>query len=312
MRKLLSWLLLIAALGAAWLQWYEHKDEIRASARFLRRKMFPCSSPITYSIGNIDLGYPLTKEELADALKEAEKAWEPQAHRNLFEYAPSGGDVTVSLIYDDRQAALDRLKALGFQTDRSLDSYKAMKTRYDELTAQVDLEDARLKDIVGRYKEREASYNAEVRGMNQRGSAPPAQVRRVNRTRTALAMQFGGIKKIETAVNSDVATLNALGTMLNQFIVQLNIDVSQYNRAGSAIGSYEEGYYKLFNGIQTIELYKYTDRPQLVSLLAHEMGHALGLEHVAGADSLMFPVNNGGEIKLSGNDISELNRVCGL
>ena len=111
-------------------------------------------------------------------------------------------------------------------------------------------------------------------------------------------------------MNADIDTLNALGTTLNQLIVQLNIDVEQYNRAGSAIGRYEEGIYKVLSGVQTIELYKYTDREQLVSLLAHEMGHALGLDHVAGAESLMYPVNNGGGLQLTDKDTAELSRVC--
>ncbi len=310
MRKFISWLLLIAALGIAFYQWQMHKDQYRSAAQIMRARMFPCSSPITYSIGTIDPGYAITPEELAGVLKEAETAWEIPARRNLFEFRQSSGAVTILLVYDKRQAALDKLKTLGITTDQTLSSYKELKARYEALLAQVDEEDARLKGVVARYKERESAYNAEVRRLNQKGTATPAQVRRVNNAREALAAQFGGIKMIETAVNADVDTLNALGTTLNQLIVQLGINVAQYNRAGSAIGRYEEGLYRISGGIQTIEVYKYTDRAQLVSLLAHELGHALGLEHVPGTGSLMSPVNNGRSLNLTDNDIRELNRVC--
>ena len=106
-------------------------------------------------------------------------------------------------------------------------------------------------------------------------------------------MQFDSIKMIETSVVADVDTLNALGTTLNQLIVQLNINAAQYNRAGSTIGTYEEGLYKISGGQQTIDIYKYTNREQLVSLLAHELGHALGLDQ-RDPESLMCPVNKGG------------------
>lgn len=310
MRKTLSWILLVAAVGAACYQWHTGKDQLRAAARIARLRLFPCSTPVTYSIGSIDPGYALTPEELGDALIEAENAWEAQAKKNVFEFKKSSGDVSIIFVYDGRQAALDKLKSLGISTDQSLESYKQLKTRYDALSAKVDADEIRLNGIMDRYKEREAVYNADVRRLNDKGSATPAEQRNIMRDRESLAAQFGGVKMIEKAVNADVDTLNALGTTLNQLIVQLNINVAQYNRAGSTIGSYEEGLYKVNGGRQTIELYKYTNREQLVSLLAHELGHALGLDHVAGADSLMYPVNKGAALKFSNNDIAELNRVC--
>ena len=310
MRKLITWMLLLAALGGAWYQWHNHQAQYRGAARILRARLFPCSSPISYSIGGIDPGYKISGEELGNALLEAENFWEAAAKKDLFEFVKTSGTVEIIFVYDSRQASLDKLRSLGIRTDQTLESYKSLKARYDELSARVDMEEGRLNGIMARYKVREAAYNADVRRLNEIGTAPRSEVLRIDSARRALSMQFGGIKMIEAAVVADVETLNALGTTLNQLIVQLNINAAQYNRAGSTIGTYEEGLYKIAGGQQTIEIYKYTNHEQLVNLLAHELGHALGLDHVEDPDSLMYPVNKGGALKLTESDIGELNRVC--
>lgn len=62
-----------------------------------------------------------------------------------------------------------------------------------------------------------------------------------------------------------------------------------------------------------INIYTYTDEQELTTVLIHELGHAMSLEHVDGSSSMMYfqigeqPL----EFELSATDLSEFNRVCG-
>lgn len=310
MRKLFDLVLLLAALGAAWHQFGAHKKEIYAAARILKARIAPCSSPVRYSVGAIDPRFGVTREMLTAALKEAEAAWETAAHRDLFEHAQTGGDVPVNMVYDNRQYALDKLKALGMKTDQSLAAYEELKARYEALAALADLDQSKLKAALEAYRSRETAHNARVAHWNRLGEVPGAERRRIKAAGAALKREFASVKGAEAAVNANIDTLNALATTLNQLIVRLNLDAAQYNREGSTMGRYEEGLYRVSGGEQSIELYAYSGREQLVSLLAHELGHAAGLEHVADTEAVMHLVNRGGELKITAADLAGVETAC--
>jgi hypothetical protein len=310
MRNRLVWTLFVILLGVAVLQWVRHGAQYRAAGRAVMTGMFPCVSPVTYEIGEVDPRFGVSPQELAAHLREAESSWEAPVRRDLFELVPGGADVRINLVYDRRQAALDRLRELGIRAEHTLSSYKALKERYDGLAAQVDPRQAALAARLAAYKAREGEYNLTVAEYNAIGKATPRQVRLLNGYRRSLEREFAGIKREEAAVNAGIETLNALATTLNQQIVQLNINAGQYNREGSELGSYEEGIYRMNGGFRAIDIYKYADAPQLQRLLAHEMGHALGVDHVTDQDALMYPVNRGPGLGLRPSDLAELGRAC--
>jgi len=301
---------LLLVFGVAGYLWYTHPAEVRGIVRLIESRVAPCAQPVTYSIGEVDSQFGISKAKLVVDLKEAESIWEKPSDKNLFEYKESGGSVTVNLVYDERQAATDKLRAAGMQIDRSTASYDALKRQYDTLTARVEKEQSQYQSAIAAYKRDEASYNAQVQQANRSGGAKPAEYQRLQAQKAALEQQFANIKVLEGKFNADVDTLNALATTLNQLIVQLNINVDQYNRTGASAGEFEEGLYSMVRGIETIDIYEYSDHTQLVRVLAHEMGHALGLEHVADSKAIMYKINQGKSLAATKADEAELDRVC--
>lgn len=310
MRKIIAWGLFVTLLCVAVLQWLTHREQYRSMGGLLRDGLFPCSAAITYSPGAVDPRFGLPDDELAAYLREAEAVWEGAAGRDLLRYAPRGGDLTVNLVYDRRQEALDKLKAIGVQADRSLAAYKSLKEHYDGLSAGLDARKALLEASLANYKAGEAAYNATVAEYNRRGSATRAEIQRLEDGREALAREFSGIKAGEQAVNDDISLLNALATTLNQLIVDLELDAEQYRSEGAALGSYEEGVYRVSGGFRQIDIYKHTGRTQFVRLAAHEFGHALGVDHVEDPAALMFALNRGDDLRLYPADRAGLDRAC--
>ncbi len=312
MRKLVDWSFLILILAGAGVFAYLHPEIVKGMLRTIEDRVRPCTTPITYSIDAVDPKFGISKQVLIANIAQAEDIWEAGADRQLFTYVPEGGDIKVSLVYDERQAATDKLKTLGIQYDRTKSSFEALKSRYDTMAANVASERAAYEHAAASYKQKEAAYNAEVKASNARGGATRAEYQKLQEEKAQLEADFDHVQALQNRYNGDVATINALATTINQLIVQLNLSAQQYNQVGVGQGEFEEGLYRVSGIERTITIYEYSDKLHLIRVLAHEMGHALGLDHVEDAKAIMYKINQGKDLTLASDDVAALKGQCKL
>ena len=61
-----------------------------------------CPTPLSYSLGEIDPRFNLTKDEALLAISKAESVWEDATGRNLFTQTDNG-KIVINFTYDQRQ-----------------------------------------------------------------------------------------------------------------------------------------------------------------------------------------------------------------
>lgn len=276
--------------------------------RFINQSQ-PCQKPITYSIVNLDPRFGLTQTELLAEINKSEKIWESAIGKQLFEYSPTG-DIKINLIYDYRQKATDAMEKIGIVINNDRSTYDALKAKYDSLTASYDKKKIQLESLIAIYEIDKNAYEKDIKYYSQinisKSEYDALEERRIN-----LNNQVEIINQTQDYLNGLVDNINSAKILINNLITTLNLQVDQYNTTGSSTsGMFNEGeYISDANGIK-INIFQFNDKNQLVRVLAHELGHALGLEHIDNPKAIMYYLNEGVNEKLTTDDITALKKIC--
>lgn len=305
--KLLNIAILVLILGGL----YYYREPLLQLAQNNFQIGKACTKPLTYSIGTFDEKFNLTKEEFLKEIESAEKLWETPLGLNLYEYEESGGQITVNLIYDHRQEATDELKKLGILIDNDQASYDAIKERHTELLEKHEQLKRSIEQKTNAFESEKSMYEAEVRYYNARGGAPEAKYNELNTLKKMLDQKIAEINSLVQEINSLVKEINTNVSLLNQLAKNLNLKVKDYNTIGSSAGSeFREGEYIQDGFTRSIQVYQFSNKNQLMRVMAHELGHAVGLDHLDNPQAIMYYLNEGSNDSATGDDIDAMKLLC--
>jgi peptidoglycan hydrolase CwlO-like protein len=280
MKKNLWIVVIIIAMGVI----YVNRDLLvtRAHAVLYHSR---CDEPITYHIGTIDSRFNITRTEFLSDTQNAAAIWNDVERKNLFTYDPQG-KITINLIYDERQ---------------SLDS------QINQLDNQLQQKDKTLKPEISSYQQQSAAFekqlatlNQEIESWNEKGGAPPEEYARLKDEQAKMQQQA-------TDLQAQADNLNQSADSFNGKVKELNQTVNNFQNVLTV--KPEEGIYISDRDGKRIQVYFNTSRPELVHTLAHEFGHAIGLDHIPNKQAIMYAQTN----DVTGpslDDIAALKQVC--
>lgn len=268
----------------------------------------PCDQILEYSIGRFDEDFGISREEFLENIKQAERIWESAVGRELFVFKPEA-DFQINLVYDDRQLSTMRkqktesgLESVGAILENLDTEFKRAKSGYEK-----DLETYRIKSE--NFERDQTQYQLEVDYWNSRGGAPKPQYRLLEERAEQLNAQATALNRETTLLNAKAKELNDLLDKRNEAAKSYNAIASNYNQSFGHGLEFNQAEY----AGQSINVYQFKNGADLLTALAHEFGHALGMDHVENPSSIMYYLT-GDNTKIglvpSVEDLAELSRVC--
>lgn len=255
----------------------------------------PCERIVEYSIGEFDERFEISKEDFIAQLQESEIPWEEAAGKNLFEYVP-GADFKVNLIWSEEQERLYKGNDLQEKLDSKFDSIDTLQSRYGEAVKRYE----RAVDV---YESSLAIYEKDVSYWNNRGGAPTAEYKKLQSDAKSLEKKAAEIKRLQSQVNR-------LAEENNANVETYNSSVEEFNELHSYGYEFDAGN---TDGTE-INIFSYDGNKELQTLIVHEYGHVLGIDHVEDPEAVMHYLLNDRNQNgvLAAADIAALGQSCRL
>jgi DNA repair exonuclease SbcCD ATPase subunit len=272
----------------------------------------PCEQPLTYQIGEIDDRYDITQKELASVMKEVEDLWFTAMDKDLLNYSEDG-KVVVNLVYGEEQERSEREKKLSNRIEIKKEQRKVTEEEYKRISRVFKSKREDLEELQSQNKQEVTKYNNYVTKWNGKSDVPEQVKREIKQMKRELEKVQAELQQKQDELEFHRQQANSKGKQLNKLIEEEKELVASYNNRFAKARKFNQGQFVKQGENENVYIYQFSDKHDLKTVLAHEFGHAMGLEHVSNPESIMHEMmdeQNIFDLSLTSEDINAIKSRC--
>ena len=265
-------------------------------------------------IGAIDKHYSdkISKEQLRLILSDIEKQFESQLGYNVFDY--SMGGKPINIVYVKPSYKKRRILSKQAKLEKLTTQITALNNSLAIQQTKIKIKKIKLKQEYKTLNNAISLLNTKIMNINKRKATSQDEHDKLQK---ALAKEQNSIKKKTTSLKQQQSKLNKEISRFKRKIDKYNTLIARYYRVNREIESLSKNFIEvkgitksntntqytsyIMNGkktttkkttttMQRIEIYDFEDLQTLKVVLAHELGHLVGVGHIDVKGALMHPL----------------------
>lgn len=271
----------------------------------------PCDTVLTYRLGDIDSRFHITENKVKEVMKEVERLWSGALGKELLTYREDG-QIAIHFEYGEQQKFFEDERTTSIRIEGKEHQYNAQEKEYLRLSQKYKESFEQYNTMLAEYNTIVKTHNkliADLRGKNitpeDKNSIKQSE-EKINRLKVRLDRKQQEVESLRQRVNDRAEQLNEVNSQRNELI-------SEYNSEFAVPKKFDQGRYIREGSNERIYVYQFSDIQSLKAVLAHEVGHALGIAHVNNPESVMYELmseQNVVDLQLSEEDIEALREQC--
>lgn len=259
-----------------------------------------CEVPIGWRIGKLDPAFNLTRMEAEAVGRRAATMWNDGVGKTLFVYDEENG-FPINFSYDDRQQKILQETLL----KNNIANHDLM---IDNSVEWLEIQKENLNQQLQQFAHEKEKLAADIAALQRRlAGGVPAQ---------KLKYQRRELMRRQNDLQNEAEWLNEQQRQLQREQENINATIRDRNdllpTSQSPPVNFETGLMQIDKMQRTMTIFAFHSHKDLMLTMAHEFGHALGLDHTKEADSLMYAYFTASQQDFTVADLNAFRQQCDM